>query len=592
MKTVSSTGAHYTLVNRLFEGRYDLWKYDESWRRVICGRRSHGLQAQSRRDELLHKLRVVQATGTIRVWCADNELICCIPVATDQGPAVAVANVNPSGPELTALLQKTLVGSLIAQENGPATCDTTIQSAEHRSQSTSSRPRLPAQENVRIRETAAASDEFGPLSPEPSPVSGTGSSFKTPSSASGEGSRLEARCDGSSARLDWLAQLPGQVNTKISKASADDCTEKVLNELRVLIKAKLIVWLLDDRQVGAGFPTIPAPNTVGQVCIPDELTRKVLQEYSENATANNGICAQADHLNLPDADRLEGLQLMLIPVQTRAAGTGWIMALNPLPRRTRSSFGPVELQLMRAAAGLLAAQRRSATLLEDQDQMLTGVVRVLVNALDAKDSHTRGHSDRVAQYARLMAQQLGLSEEECEHIHITGLLHDIGKVGIPDTVLNKPGPLTDREREMICRHPITGHEILRQLSGFDFVLRGVLHHHEALNGTGYPHGLSGTAIPSEARILAVADAWDAMTSDRPYRNGMSPEHATQILRDGSGSKWDPDCVDAFIRCMDGVRIVADRAHSRPSAPYMVRRTAVSSLLCRTHGELESQETEV
>jgi putative nucleotidyltransferase with HDIG domain len=232
---------------------------------------------------------------------------------------------------------------------------------------------------------------------------------------------------------------------------------------------------------------------------------------------------------------------------------------------------------MSAASSVLATNSGILKLLNDREQLLTGVLRTLVNALDAKDSYTCGHSDRVAEFARLIAQDMGVDEKECEQIHLAGLLHDIGKVGIPDQILNKTSAVTELEMERIRQHPTIGYEILKHLSSFEYVLPGVLHHHESFDGTGYPHGLSGASIPLSARILAVADAWDAMTSDRPYRVGMPPDRATSILNNGSGRQWDPQCVTAFLRCMDAVRMRMDLAHSTIDPPRMMRSVAVASI---------------
>jgi HD-GYP domain-containing protein (c-di-GMP phosphodiesterase class II) len=220
---------------------------------------------------------------------------------------------------------------------------------------------------------------------------------------------------------------------------------------------------------------------------------------------------------------------------------------------------------MNATAIVLAAHGRNCGLFHEKELLLRGVIRSMINAIDAKDSYTCGHSDRVAEYARLIARELSLDLNQCEQIYMTGLLHDVGKIGVPDEVLNKPGQLTDSEFELIKQHPVIGFEILKHLENLDYVLPGVLHHHEAIDGSGYPHGLQGSEIPLEARILAVADAYDAMTSDRPYRRGMPGEKAEAILRNGAGRQWDPDCVDAFFRTTISVRLIASQ-RSSPFSP--------------------------
>jgi HD-GYP domain-containing protein (c-di-GMP phosphodiesterase class II) len=281
---------------------------------------------------------------------------------------------------------------------------------------------------------------------------------------------------------------------------------------------------------------------------------------------------------------------------------GWLMAVNKKvsspdaslvqvsQNQARStSFGTFEAGLLGAAASIMASQSRNRELFEAQEMLLTGTVRAVINAIDAKDPYTCGHSDRVASYAKSIATRMGSSDEECERIYMAGLLHDVGKIGIPDSILGKPGKLTPEEYEIIKKHPEIGHTILKHLKLLDYVLPGVLHHHEAVNGSGYPMGLVGEAIPLAGRILAVADAYDAMTSHRPYRHGMPSEKAETILREESGKMWDSDIVTVFLECLanDDIRphsipnaavLTDDRAHVKSSDNLMWRiATSISSI---------------
>jgi HD-GYP domain-containing protein (c-di-GMP phosphodiesterase class II) len=156
---------------------------------------------------------------------------------------------------------------------------------------------------------------------------------------------------------------------------------------------------------------------------------------------------------------------------------------------------------------------------------------------------------------------MGYDEEACERLYLTGLLHDVGKIAVSDAVLNKPGRLTDEEFAEIKRHPDEGWNILCELEQLGYVLPGVLHHHERSDGGGYPDGLVGEDIPIDGRVLAVADAYDAMTSDRAYREGMSQEQAEEILRGGAGTQWDADVIQAFFEIVD--QIVALRESYQP-----------------------------
>ncbi|MEZ6062600.1 MAG: HD-GYP domain-containing protein [Planctomycetaceae bacterium] len=189
-----------------------------------------------------------------------------------------------------------------------------------------------------------------------------------------------------------------------------------------------------------------------------------------------------------------------------------------------------------------------------RSEALRATVRALVTTLEGKDLYTWGHSNRVAELSRLTAMRLGLDVDCCERIYTAGLLHDVGKLGIPDTVLNKAAQLSSAEYNLIRLHPVIGFEIVQRVSSLADVAPAVLYHHEAFDGAGYPDGLVGDEIPLDARILGVADAFDAMTSARSYRNKMSPRRAEAILLDGCGRQWDAECVRAFLSATDGARL--------------------------------------
>ena len=171
----------------------------------------------------------------------------------------------------------------------------------------------------------------------------------------------------------------------------------------------------------------------------------------------------------------------------------------------------------------------------------------LVTAVDNKDRYTRRHSEDVMAYCLTIARAMGLSQSERRTIGAAALLHDVGKIGVPDAVLRKPGALTDSEYEAVKHHPQMGAAIVSTVAGLEATLDAVRHHHERWDGRGYPSGLRGTEIPFIARLMAVADAFSAMTTDRPYRIGMPPRKALSILESGAGSQWDPACVRAFVQ---------------------------------------------
>lgn len=213
-------------------------------------------------------------------------------------------------------------------------------------------------------------------------------------------------------------------------------------------------------------------------------------------------------------------------------------------------FGTIEADLMRSTAMMLAVHLANQRQFIQLQQTLDGSLVALVSALDAKDPYTCGHSNRVSQISVMLATHLGSSREDRDVLRKSALLHDIGKIGIDDSVLRKHGDLTNEEYQLVKQHPVIGHEILKAIAPFQALLPGVLHHHESWNGSGYPNGLVGDEIPRLAQVIAVADSFDAMTSDRPYRKGMPKERVQQIFEKGAGVQWAPDVTATLLQQLD------------------------------------------
>ncbi len=205
-----------------------------------------------------------------------------------------------------------------------------------------------------------------------------------------------------------------------------------------------------------------------------------------------------------------------------------------------------DTQALEAVAGYVSTMLESVHLYAEQQATLMGMLRALSTSLDAKDRYTRGHSERVALLAKMLAQAAGLPEHDAERIHLAGILHDIGKIGVPDHVLCKPSRLTDEEFALIKQHPTIGYEILKGIPAVEDVLPGVLHHHERWDGRGYPGNIGGESIPLMARILALADTFDSMSSNRAYRAARHREQVLAEIQRCSGGQFDPDLVDAFL----------------------------------------------
>lgn len=241
--------------------------------------------------------------------------------------------------------------------------------------------------------------------------------------------------------------------------------------------------------------------------------------------------------------------LVIAPIGDETHHHGWILTCNLSGSR---DFGGVESSLVWSIATILGTHAHNIQLFEQHDDLLLSFVRSLVSSLDAKDAYTRGHSERVALIARRLGMHLQLPQTELDDLYLSSLLHDLGKIGVDDEILSKTGKLTTEEFRQIQQHPIIGFEILSPVKSLSRILPGVRNHHEAYNGKGYPDGLRGEDIPLMARIIAVADSYDAMASDRPYRDGMPIPILEDIFRRGSGEQWDPKVIEAYFAVRDEI----------------------------------------
>ena len=187
---------------------------------------------------------------------------------------------------------------------------------------------------------------------------------------------------------------------------------------------------------------------------------------------------------------------------------------------------------------------------KENERLSLHVVQTLAEAIDAKDTYTNGHSGRVAEYSRLLAAKHGYSEKQQNDIYMMGLLHDVGKIGVPDAVINKPNRLDDEEFEWIRAHPVMGARILQKITEMPALATGARWHHERYDGTGYPDGLKEEDIPEEARIIAVADSYDAMTSNRSYRRAMEQAAVRAEIEKGKGTQFDPHFADLMLQMID------------------------------------------
>ena len=262
--------------------------------------------------------------------------------------------------------------------------------------------------------------------------------------------------------------------------------------------------------------------------------------------AKAGCLVRHDATHCPTyaGDDAELGQMLLAPILRGERQLGVILALEP---RNGRKFDNIDATRLSNVANSTAVFLENFRLYGKQRRLFFGSMRALTSSIDAKDPYTCGHSERVALLSRKLVELMGLPSAEVERIYLCGLLHDIGKIGVPEEVLRKPGKLTDCEFELIKHHPVIGAKIIGGIEEMEDLVPGVLHHHERMDGRGYPHGLKGDEIPFWARVLCVADALDAMTSDRPYRKALPAKLAEGEIFRGAGTQFDVSVVEAFLK---------------------------------------------
>ncbi len=284
-------------------------------------------------------------------------------------------------------------------------------------------------------------------------------------------------------------------------------------------------------------------STVQQAAIP--MAHRTARELQPVAV--NNLCDDVDLI--PFADDFGSV--LAVPVAIGDDYYGTLCVFNPVGIEVSSDAAMLMTSLARKAAAVI----RNAKLYSQLNALFLNTVKTLVFVIEGKDAYTRGHSERVKTFSLMLAERLQLSPEARNRLNWSALLHDIGKINIPEAILKKPGRLTDAEWLVIKKHPTYGVELLRPIEQLADSLPEIEHHHERLDGTGYPCGLKGEDIPLGARIIAVADTFDALTSDRCYRPRFDPEQALGILREVAGTQLDADIVnallgdpDAFTKC--------------------------------------------
>jgi len=285
-----------------------------------------------------------------------------------------------------------------------------------------------------------------------------------------------------------------------------------------------------------------------------------VREAKDGVEALDAVAAEEPDLILLDIDmpRLDGIAVCerlkahpiyrLIPIVILTASSDRDTKLRGLEAGADDYLSkPFDSKELLIRTKVLHRQRA----LNQRLDATEGVLFALARAVEARDRHTIYHAERVGRYAEAIGAADGLGPEDCELLYQGGVLHDLGKIAIPDAILLKPGPLTAEEFAVMRTHSVEGEKICLSLRSIAHYLPIIRHHHERVDGAGYPDHLYGNEIPLGARIAAISDAWDAMVSDRPYRAGLGADEAVRRLRDGAGKQWDNGLVRVFLELVDG-----------------------------------------
>ncbi len=285
--------------------------------------------------------------------------------------------------------------------------------------------------------------------------------------------------------------------------------------------------------------------TAGAIRCDAKLLKRIgaLLMRRQDAGAGPMVVDDTQTLGIPTLNRLAG-QLLVVPLMREDKPLGILYGGDKIDE---SHISSVDSKLVNSLANSLSMFLENMMLYEDMSAMFMGTLHALTASIDAKDRYTRGHSERVAMLSRQLAEAAGLEPAMVERIYLAGLVHDVGKIGVPERVLCKPGRLTDAEFEQIKSHPEIGGRILQDIRQMKDLIPGVLHHHERWDGRGYPTGLAGTDIPLFGRVICLADSFDAMSSTRTYRASMSHEKVLAEVRRCAGTQFDPELTEVFLR---------------------------------------------
>ncbi|HUT63769.1 MAG TPA: HD domain-containing phosphohydrolase, partial [Anaerolineae bacterium] len=363
-----------------------------------------------------------------------------------------------------------------------------------------------------------------------------------------------------------VENLNAELNKKIERmTSLDACskaTASILDTdilldvvmsliLNIMQFDRAIIMLVDEET----RKLVPVKTASG-----NENAMEQLRDYSISLSRTNNILARvvssgiAEIINDVDHSFLRKENIILkkfhpksfiaVPLITRNKVIG-VMAAERV--KGFDNFSTHDIDYVMNFCNQIANSLDNARLIEHMKKSFESSILSLASALEAKDPYTRGHSNRVATYSSIIARRMGMDEEFVEMIRLMALMHDVGKIGIMDAIIHKPGSLTVEEFKIVKRHPLVSLSIIEPLLANKPELHHIKHHHERYDGEGYPDGLAGTEIPIEARIMAVADAFDAMTTDRPYRSALTREMALEEIKQNKGTQFCPEIAELFVK---------------------------------------------
>ncbi len=318
------------------------------------------------------------------------------------------------------------------------------------------------------------------------------------------------------------------------------------DELTQLVQVEGIGLFLEKKQDGRKQLTLTAGAGVMQI-EPAKADLLQMQLISELARGRDALLDSAVDGPFRYTWPQGISNIIAVPLGDKDRMLGMLVATNV---QNKLDFDSTDIKLFNSVANQCMVFIENNRLFDELKELFAGSLKALTNSIDAKDQYTRGHSERVAFISRWIAERMAqthpISEKDIHHIYLAGLLHDIGKIGVSEAVLRKRGRLSDDERAAICAHPRIGAAILSEIRQMDDIVPGVLCHHERIDGKGYPRGLAGDQIPLIGKIISLADAFDAMTSKRVYRDAMSIRRALTEIEKGIGTQFDGDAARAFL----------------------------------------------